>query len=363
MGLDISRQPVKGIFFTAISIPAALGIWLLVHNLFNLDYGSSSLVITVCFAFFWQIAWSFGGWPANLVTENRWLRGTLNWLLLMGLVLLTIGCWHWYYGEPFQSTQIGVWGSTAIVAGVISLFFFGNTLLLPAEMGDRQPLSGFVNALWGLFLLPLGLLLLPSLAGNEGLYIPWIWFPITLVVMGYFGGWPFDAIPQPRAGIAYMAAVFAGTLAFLAVLKIAGTDFFSEGVGGRKGGDLRRHLDQRRLRLRLALQPVSARRPAPAPEGTGRDRADPRRHRRRLRGARLELRHRRPGGRRLRRVRPDVGAGQLRRGRPLRRLLVGLRGGPGRRRHRSRRARRRPRASSHAKTKRQTRPQHREETI
>ena len=234
MSLDLSRQPTKGIFFTAISLPAALGIWLLVHGLFDLDYAASSLVITVCFSFFWQIAWSFGGWPANLVTENRWLRGSLNWLLLMGLVLLTIGCWHWYYGEPFQDTNIGLWGSTAIVAGVISLFFFGNTLLLPAEMGDKQPLSGFVNALWGLFLLPMGLLLLPSLAGNEGLYIPWIWFPITLVVMGYFGGWPFDAIPQPRAGIAYMAAVFAGTLAFLAVLKIAGTDFFSEGAGAEK---------------------------------------------------------------------------------------------------------------------------------
>ena len=230
----ISRQPVKGIFFTAISIPAAVGIWFLVHGAFGLDYASSSLVITVCFSWFWQLAWSFGGWPANRFTENRWARGSINWLLLMGVVLLTIAVWHWYYKEPFQSTNIGLWGSTAIVAGVISLFFFGNTLLLPAELADRQPLGGFVNLLWGLFLLPLGLLLLPTLGGNGALYIPWIWFPITLVVMGYFGGQPFDQLGQPRAGIAYMGAVFAGTVAFLAILHIAGTDFFAGGAAAEK---------------------------------------------------------------------------------------------------------------------------------
>lgn len=237
MSLALDRQPTKGIFFTAISLPAALGVWLLVHDLFGLDYGSSSLVITICFSWFWQLAWSFGGWPAGLVTENRWLRGSLNWLLLMAMVLLTIGVWHWYYGEPFQDTQIGLWGQTAILAGVISLFFFGNTLLLPEELHGRQPLAGIVNALWGLFLLPLGLLLIPALGSGEAqlaLYIPWIWFPITLVVMGYFAGWPFDAIPQPRAGIAYGAATFVGTLAFLAILKIAGTDFFSEGAAAEK---------------------------------------------------------------------------------------------------------------------------------
>jgi hypothetical protein len=232
--LDISRQPVKGIFFTAISVPAAVGIWFLVHGAFGLDYASSSLVITVCFSWFWQLAWSFGGWPANRVTENRWARGSINWLLLMSMVLLTIAVWHWYYKEPFQDTNIGLWGSTAIVAGVISLFFFGNTLLLPAELADRQPLGGFVNLLWGLFLLPLGLLLLPTLGGNGALYIPWIWFPITLVVMGYFGGHPFDQLGQPRAGIAYMGAVFAGTVAFLAILHIAGTDFFAGGTAAEK---------------------------------------------------------------------------------------------------------------------------------
>jgi len=120
MSLDLSRQPVKGLFFTAISLPAALGIWLLVHGLFGLDYASSSLVITICFSWFWQLAWSFGGWPANLVTGNRWLRGSLNWILLMAMVLLTIAVWHWYYGEPFQDTQIGLWGQTAILAGVIA---------------------------------------------------------------------------------------------------------------------------------------------------------------------------------------------------------------------------------------------------
>lgn len=71
-------------------------------------------------------------------------------------------------------------------------------------------------------------------SGNGALYIPWIWFPITLVVMGYFGGQPFDQLGQPRAGIAYAGATFAGTVAFLAILHIAGTDFFETGTAGGK---------------------------------------------------------------------------------------------------------------------------------
>jgi len=231
---DLSRQPLKGVFFTALSLPLAPGLWFLFHDAFGLDYGSSSLVITICFSYFWQIGWSFGGWPASRLTSNRWLRGAINWVLLMGLVWLTIGLWHWYYDEPFQATNIGLWGQTAILAGVISLFFFGNRLLLPEELADRQPLAGSVNLIWALFFLPLALLLLPTLGGTPGLYIPWIWFPITLVAMAYFGGWPFAELGQPRAGIAYMGAVFAGTVAFLAILHLAGTDFFVAGTGAEK---------------------------------------------------------------------------------------------------------------------------------
>lgn len=230
----LARQPVKGLLFTALSVVLAAALWFLLHGAFKLSYAASSLCITVCFSWFWQLAWSFGGWPASRLTSNRWLRGTINWVLLMSMVWLTIGLWHWFYGKPFDQTQIGLWGQSAILAGVISLFFFGNRLLLTDEQAQRQPLAGFANLVWALFLLPFALLLIPTLDGGHGLYVPWIWFPVTLVAMGYFGGWPFGEIPQPRAGILHMGTVLAGTIGFLAILKVCGTDFFATTAAAEK---------------------------------------------------------------------------------------------------------------------------------
>jgi hypothetical protein len=229
-----SRQPSKGICFTLLSVPLTVVIWYLLTGLFGLGYGPATTVITVCFAFFWQVGWSFGGWPASRWTSNRWLRGTCNWVLLMLLVWLTAEIWHLLYHAPFASTQIGLWGQTAIIAGVASLFFFGNTLLVPAELADKQPMSGIANLIWGVLFVPAALLLLPKLAGGGGWYIPWVWFPIAVVVMSYFGGWPFDRLGQPRAGIAYLGTVFFLTVVFLDVLRLAGINFFGAGDAGVK---------------------------------------------------------------------------------------------------------------------------------
>lgn len=234
MSQALSRQPLKGIVFTALSVPLAVIIWFGLTGPFGLGYPAATETITVCFAFFWQIGWAFGGWPASRWTSSRWVRGLGNWVLLMLLVWLTAELWHWFTGRPFADTQIGLWGQTAIIAGVFSLFFFGNTLLVPEEHASRQPLSGAANLLWGLLLVPCGLLFLPELGGGQGIYVPWIWFPLSVVVLCYFGGWPFDRLGQPRAGIAVTGAVFALTLAFLGVLRAAGISYLASGDAGVK---------------------------------------------------------------------------------------------------------------------------------
>lgn len=230
----LSRQPAKGIIFTLLSVPLAVVVWYLLTGLFGLGYPAATLVITVCFAFFWQVGWSFGGWPASLWTSSRWLRGAGNWVLLMLLVWLSAEVWHLLYHAPFAGTPIGLWGQSAIIAGVASLFFFGNTLLMPPDLGGKQPLSGFVNLIWGVLFFPVALFALPKLGGGGAWYIPWVWFPVAVVVMPYFGGWPFDRLGQPRAGLAYLGTVFFLTLVFLDVLRLAGINFFAAGPAGIK---------------------------------------------------------------------------------------------------------------------------------
>jgi hypothetical protein len=229
------RQPYKGLGFISASAVLAIALWYLLKGPFGVDYSTGLLVFTVCFTFFWQIGWSFGGWPANKWTHSRWTKGIINWVLLMLAVWGTLRLWGWFFGKPFQETDVGLWAQTTIIAGVASLFFFGNQLVLPASMGQKQPFAGAANFVWGVLFLPLALVFMPKLVGMHPLYIPWIWFPIALVWMSYFGGWPFDRVEQPRAGISYLGVVFATTLLFLAILHRAGIDFFATGEAGLKG--------------------------------------------------------------------------------------------------------------------------------
>lgn len=235
----LSRQPLKGIAFTLFSIAVGAVLWALLRGPFSLDYASATLVFTVCIVWFWQLAWSFGGWPASLFTESRWVRGCVNWVLLMLVAWLTIKGWEWWFDKPFVQTSIGVWGLTALFGGVLSLFFFGNRLLLPeSEAAASQPLAGFTNLVWALGFLPLVLLFLPKLAGLAPIGVPYIWFPIALIPLTYFGGKPFDRLGQPYAGLAYAGVTFIGTVLFAGILKRAGIDFFAADVGGLKGNIL-----------------------------------------------------------------------------------------------------------------------------
>jgi hypothetical protein len=234
----LSRQPLKGIAFTLFSVAFSAVLWWLLRGPFGLGYPSATLVFTVCIVWFWQLAWSFGGWPASLITDSRWVRGAINWVLLMLVAWLTIKCFEWWFNKPFVSTDIGVWGLTALFGGVLSLFFFGNRLLLPEAEGASQPLAGFTNLAWALGLLPLLLLFLPKLAGLQPIGVPYIWFPIALIPLTYFGGKPFDRLGQPYAGLAYMGVTFIGTVIFAGILTKAGIDFFAANVGGVKGNIL-----------------------------------------------------------------------------------------------------------------------------
>jgi len=234
----LSTQPVKGIAFTLMSFVVGALLWALLRGPFSLDYGSGTLVFTVCIVWFWQLAWSFGGWPASLWTDSRWARGAINWVLLMLVAWLTIKCWEWWFDKPFAQTDIGQWGLTALFGGVLSLFFFGNQLLLPEAEAAKQPLSGFTNLVWALCFLPLLFLFLPKLAGLEPIAVPYIWFPIALIPLTYFGGQPFDRLGQPYAGLAYAGLTFAGTVVFAGILDKAGIDFFATTTEGLKGNIL-----------------------------------------------------------------------------------------------------------------------------
>jgi hypothetical protein len=234
----LSRQPTKGIAFTLFSCVFAAVLWWLLRGPFALDYPSATLVFTVCIVWFWQLAWSFGGWPASLLTSNRWLRGILNWVLLMLVAWATIKGWEWWFGRPFVKTDIGLWGLTALFGGVLSLFFFGNQLLLPAAEGSRQPVAGFTNLVWALGLLPLLMLFAPKIAGAHPIAVPYIWFPIALIPLTYFGGEPFARLGQPYAGLAYVGTTFLGTVLFAGLLTRAGINFFATTTAGLKGNIL-----------------------------------------------------------------------------------------------------------------------------
>ncbi|MEN3284313.1 MAG: hypothetical protein V7607_5453 [Solirubrobacteraceae bacterium] len=231
----LSAQPIKGIVFTLLSCVAGALLWALLRTAFSLDYGSATLVFTVCIVWFWQLAWSFGGWPASLLTSNRWVRGSINWTVLMLVAWLTIKCWEWWFDKPFAQTDIGLWGTTALFGGVLSLFFFGNRLLLPEGEAANQPIAGLTNLVWALGFLPLVFLFLPKLAGADPLGVPYIWFPIALIPLTYFGGQPFDRLGQPYAGLAYAGVTFTGTVLLAGILKRAGIDFFAADVAGLKG--------------------------------------------------------------------------------------------------------------------------------
>jgi len=231
--MDISRQPVKGLFLTLLTLPLAVALWLLLIEGFGLAYGAGAVVFTVCFTYFWHVGWSLGGWPGNLVTENRWARGTINWILLMLLVWLTVAVWGWVYDLPFEETPLGLWAQTTIIAGVACVFFFGNQLLLPEELGSKQPLAGLTNLMFCLSA-AFAVFFIPLMWGSAPGFLPFVWFPVALVFMAYFGGWPFDQLGQPRAGLAYLAGVFLVTFLMMVILDEAGIDFFGNELEAAK---------------------------------------------------------------------------------------------------------------------------------
>jgi hypothetical protein len=230
----LSRQPVKGIFFTFASAVVGIIYGFVLLKIYGISYGAGTLFFTICFTYFWHLGWSFMGWPASLFTKSRWTQGVFNYILSHCIVWLTFGIWVWVYGKPFYETPVGLWGQTTIIAAVISIFFFANQLLLPADQTNKQPLAGFTNVLWGVLFFPLALFFIPQMWGLPPGYIPWIWFPIALIPIAYFGGWPFDRLGVYRAGISYMGVVFLLTLIMLGAFNFLNMGFFDSGAPGLK---------------------------------------------------------------------------------------------------------------------------------
>lgn len=230
----LSRQPVKGLFLLLLSIPFTFMLWVAMIHIMDIGYGPGAVVYAVCFTFFWHLGWSFSGWPGRVLTGNRWLLGGVNWVLAMLAVYCTLAIWSYAYQQPFYETPVALWAQTAIFAAVVSLFFCRNQLLLPSHLGHEQPLAGFVNLIWAVVFVPTTLVFVPRLWGLDPFYIPWIWFPLALVVMDFFGGWPFDRLGVPRCGIAYVATVCGLTFLMVAIFASLDLGFFDEGISGQK---------------------------------------------------------------------------------------------------------------------------------
>ena len=238
--MALNQQPAKGIFLVIVSIAFALGLGGIFIGILGLSEEQGTLVYAVCFANFWHFGVSFGGWPGGLVTQNRIWRGLINWLLAMLSVLITIGIWSWGYGLPFHETPVALWAQTCIFMAVMQIFLFRNRLITPWDLADviewennsRQPLNGIANFVFAIVFMPTALFFVPTMWGMEPLYIPWYWFPMSVVVVDFCDWWPFDRLGQPRAGILNTGMVIIGTVLLMIVFHHLGFNFFDEGVPG-----------------------------------------------------------------------------------------------------------------------------------
>lgn len=238
----LNRQPTKGIFLIVVSILFAAALGLLLIKGFGLDYGPATMVFSVCFANFWHLGVSWGGWPGGLITQHRFWRGLINWVLAMLFVWLTLALWSWAYGRPFYETPVALWAQTCIFLAVMQIFLFRNQLITPWDLGEvlemkenfRQPLNGVANFLFAIAFVPTALFFVPPIWGMEPIYIPWYWFPLSVVVVDFCDWWPFDRLGQPRAGILNTGMVAIGAIVMIAIFHFIGSDFFDPGVAGTK---------------------------------------------------------------------------------------------------------------------------------
>jgi hypothetical protein len=235
-------QPAKGVVLILISLLFSGLLWVLLIGVFGLTYENATIVFAVCFANFWHLGVSWGGWPTSLVTEHRLLRGLINWTLAMLFVGFTIFVWSSAYSRPFYETPIAKWAQTCIFIAVMQIFLFRNRLITPwdvaeileARSNSRQPLNGVANFLFAIVFVPTAMYFVPPMWGLPALYIPWYWFPLSVVVVDFCDWWPFEQLGQPYAGIMNTGIVVTAMIAMMAAFRALGSDFFDDGVAGKR---------------------------------------------------------------------------------------------------------------------------------
>ena len=142
-------------------------------------------------------------------------------------------CWEWWFDKPFAQTSIGTWGLTALFGGVLSLFFFGNRLLLPESEAPSQPLPASRTRVGAR--LPAAGDAVPAEARRPRADR----HPVHLVPdradpADVLRRQPFDKLGQPYAGLAYAGVTFIGTVLFAGILKQCRDRLLRRRGGGRR---------------------------------------------------------------------------------------------------------------------------------
>ncbi len=229
-----NSQPFKGLLFIAVIAAVSAVFELAFGQILRLDVNLKLVYITICFVWWWHLGFSLNGYPGSRFSSTRFIRGTVNLLVLVVLVYITGEAWKFISGKPsLTDTPAGLWGQTAIIAAAASLFFFDNTIVTTEKVRNWHPVSGFLNIFFAIFFIAPALTFLPQLWGLQPFYIPWYWYPCSTVFGSFFERWPLNHLElgMPRLGLLHTGVVLLLTLILELFLKQVGMDLFTTTTG------------------------------------------------------------------------------------------------------------------------------------
>ncbi|MEH2325349.1 MAG: hypothetical protein V7K32_17680 [Nostoc sp.] len=204
------NQPFKGLFFIAIIAVISYIFELIFGQIIQLNVGTKLTYITICFVWWWHLDFSLNGYPGSRFSSTRFVRGTVNLVVLLTLVYITGEAWKLISAKAILTdTSVGLWGQTAIIAAAASLFFFDNTIVTTEKIRNWHPISGFLNIFFAIFFIAPALTFLPQMWGLQPFYIPWYWYPCSTVFGSFFERWPLNKLElgMPRLGLLHTGII------------------------------------------------------------------------------------------------------------------------------------------------------------